>query len=470
MKKLLGETLIYGIGAILPRVIVFILNPLYIHFIAPEEFAQFTSLYALISFVNILLTFGFETAYFRFSAEKGEEKKTFNTSFWFVAFNALLFLLVCLLFTTPIANLLGYESTPEYIRWMAWIAFLDAICIVPLAYLRFNNKPVSYSAVRVLQALIHTVFVVALFLWIPETFSKSLGMNEKVSYTFFSNLIGSLAGPLLLLPILLKVRFKFDFTLFRRMFSYAWPVMIAGFAFMINENLDKAMQIYKIPPEDAGAYGGCYKLAVLMTLVVTAYRMGIEPFFFKKMNDENAKDTYAKVTEYFTYFASIMALGIIANISWLKQLFIPNATYWSALDIIPVIVIANLFFGIYYNLSTWYKVTDRTVFGTYISWIGAIFTLVLNFLLLEKYGFMVSAYVTLGAYFLMMVLSYFLGQKYYPIPYAKGKIAGTLVLLVALSFLSYKIFNANVWIGNIIFIIFTALILLREKGALIRMK
>ncbi len=464
MKKLLGETLIYGMGAILPRIIVFILNPLYIHFIAPEAFAQFTSLYALISFVNILLTFGFETAYFRFSAEKDQEQKTFNTSFWFVAINALVFLALCLVFTTPLSNYLGYAQTPEYIQWMAWIAFLDAICIVPLAYLRFNNKPVTYSAVRVLQALVHTVFVIALFLWIPASFSEGLGMKEKVSYTFFSNLIGSLAGVLLLVPILLKVKFSFDFTLFKRMFSYAWPVMIAGIAFMINENLDKAMQYYKIPPEEAGAYGGCYKLAVLMTLVVTAYRMGIEPYFFKQMNDKNAKFTYAKITEYFTYFASIMAMGIIANVGWLKQLFIPNSSYWIALDIIPIIIIANLFFGIYYNLSTWYKVTDRTVVGTYISWIGALFTLVLNLLLLEKYGFMVSAYVTLGAYFLMMVLSYFLGQKYYPIPYNIKKIGFTILLLIVGSFVSYEIFNANFWIGNIIFIIFTVLILYRERS------
>ncbi len=464
MKKLLSETLIYGLGAILPRVIVFLLNPLYINFINPDEFAQFTNLYAIISFVNIILTFGFETAYFRFAAEKGMERKTFNTSFWFVASNAAIFLALCLFFTTPIASFMGYGATPEYIRWMAWIAFLDAICIIPFAYLRFHNKPITYSIIRVAQSVLHTVFVVALFLWIPRAFSKQLGLEHNVSFTFYSNLIGSLFGVILLLPILLKVRFEFVKSLFKRMIRYAWPVMIAGLAFMINENLDKAMQIYMIPEEDAGAYGGAYKLAVLMTLVVTAYRMGIEPYFFKQMNEVNAKQTYATITEYFTYFASIMALGIIANISWLKTLFIPNPAYWKAVDIIPIIIVANLFFGLYYNLSTWYKVTDRTLFGTYISWIGALFTLVLNFLFLKTYGFMVSAYVTLGAYFLMMVLSYFLGQKYYPIPYPTRKICLTLGALVVLSFISYEIFNASVWVGNGIFFIFTLTILLTQKG------
>ena len=466
MKKLLSETLIYGLGAILPRVIVFLLNPLYINFINPGEFAQFTNLYALISFVNIFLTFGFETAYFRFAAEKDMEKKTFNTSFWFVAINAAIFLAICLLFTQSIAGFMDYGSTPEYIRWMAWIAFFDAVCIIPFAYLRFHNKPIVYSVIRVAQSLIHTVFVIALFLWIPREVSKSMGLTHNVSFTFYSNLIGSLFGIIMLLPILLKVRFEFVGSLFKRMIKYAWPVMIAGLAFMINENLDKAMQLYLIPAEDAGAYGGAYKLAVLMTLFVTAYRMGIEPYFFKQMNEVNAKETYAKITEYFTYFASCMALGLIANISWLKTLFIPNASYWTAVDIIPIIIVANLFFGIYYNLSTWYKVTDRTLFGTYISWIGALFTLVLNFLFLKEYGFMVSAYVTLGAYFLMMVLSYFLGQKYYPIPYPTRRICLTLAGLIGLSFVSYQLFNANLWIGNGIFLIFTFSILYSQRGLL----
>lgn len=452
----------------MPRVIVFLLNPLYIKFIDSDEFAKFTSLYAIISFVNIFLTFGFETAFFRFSSEKGQERKTFNTSFWFLAFSGTLFLALVLLFTMPIASSLGYIETPEYIRWLSWIAFFDVLCVIPFAYLRYHNRPIAYSVIRVLQSLFQTGIVIALFLWIPRNISLDLGLKQNVSYTFYSNLLGSLLGVILLLPVILKVRWEFDFTLFKRMFRYAYPVMIAGFAFMVNENLDKALQIYLIDPALAGAYGGCYKLAVLMTLFVTAYRLGIEPFFFKQMQSENAPETYAKITEYFTYFAAVMAMGIIANISWLKLLFIPNASYWAALDIIPIIVIANLFFGIYYNLSTWYKVTDRTWVGTIISWLGAILTIVLNLVLLKKYGFMVSAYVTLGAYFVMMVLSYFLGQKYYPIPYNIQKISLTLVGLVLLSYISYQLFNANVWIGNGIFMIFTLAILYSERALINR--
>lgn len=181
------------------------------------------------------------------------------------------------------------------------------------------------------------------------------------------------------------------------------------------------------------------------------------------MQNENAKITYAKVTEYFTFFASIVAMGIIANISWLKTLFIPNKSYWTAIDIIPIIVIANLCFGIYYNLSTWYKVTDRTKIGTVISWAGALITIILNVVLLKKFGFMVSAWTTLAAYFTMMVLSYFLGQKYYPIHYRIKNISLCLILLVVFSYVSYKLFNANFWIGNLLFLIFTAIIVYSER-------
>lgn len=452
----------------MPRIILFILNPLYINHIDASSFAQFSNLYAIVSFVNIFLSFGFETAFFRFSADKENETKTFNTAFLFLFGLSSLFLISVFFFNQPIANFLGYEKNPEYILWFALIAFFDNLCVIPFAWLRFHNKPIKYSAVRVVQSLFQTIIVIAFFLWIPANVLAKFGMVEKVSYPFYANLAGSVFGALLLLPIILKVRFHFAGALFFKMLKYSWPIMVAGFAFMVNENFDKAIQFSFINETDAGAYGGSYKLAVLMTLFVTAYRMGIEPYFFKQMKNANAKITYAKVTEYFSFFASIVALGIIANVSWLKHLFIPNKSYWVAIDIIPIIVLANLCFGIYYNLSTWYKVTDRTAFGTLISWVGAIVTIVLNLVFLKKYGFMISAWVTLLAYFIMMVLSYFLGQKFYPIPYRVKKIAFFLVLLMAFSIITVKIFNYNFWLSNSLFIIYTAILIYSEKDFLMR--
>lgn len=410
-----------------------------------------------------MLTFGFETSFFRFSTEKENEKKSFDTSFWFIFGLAAVFLISILIFSAPLSVILDYAKNPEFLRWFAMIAFLDAICVIPFAWLRFHNMPIKYSVIRVASILVQTVSVIALFIFVPTSTSKKLGLDGQVSYPFISNLLGSLATFVLLLPIILKVKFRFSKELFSRMIKYSWPIMIAGLAFQVNENYDKITQYYNISKADAGAYGGCYKLAVLMTLFVTAYRMGIEPYFFKQMNNENAKNNYAKVTEYFSFFASIVAMGIIANISWLKVIFITDHSYWTAMDIVPIIVIANLCFGIYYNLSTWYKVTDRTHFGTLISWFGAGVTIVLHLLFLQKYGFMVSAWVTLIAYFSMMVLSYFLGQKYYPIPYRIKKISFFLVLLMVFSFISVKYFNYNVWLSNILFFIYSGILLYSEK-------
>ena len=410
-----------------------------------------------------MLTFGFETSFFRFSTEKENEKKSFDTSFWFIFGLAAVFLISILIFSAPLSVILDYAKNPEFLRWFAMIAFLDAICVIPFAWLRFHNMPIKYSVIRVASILVQTISVIALFIFVPTSTSEKIGLDGQVSYPFISNLLGSLATFVLLLPIILKVKFRFSKELFSRMIKYSWPIMIAGLAFQVNENYDKITQYYNISKADAGAYGGCYKLAVLMTLFVTAYRMGIEPYFFKQMNNENAKNNYAKVTEYFSFFASIVAMGIIANISWLKVIFITDHSYWTAMDIVPIIVIANLCFGIYYNLSTWYKVTDRTHFGTLISWFGAGLTIVLHFLFLKKYGFMVSAWVTLIAYFSMMVLSYFLGQKYYPIPYRVKKISFFLVLLMVFSFISVKYFNYNVWLSNILFLIYSGILLYSEK-------
>lgn len=463
MKKLLNETIIYGIGAILPRIIIVLLNPLYIHYISNDDFAKFGNLYAAISFVNIVLSFGFETAFFRFSSDKENEKKTFYTSYWFLFLLSAVFLAACLIFNQPIADKMGYSENPEYIKWFAWIAFFDNLCVIPFAWLRYNNKPIKYSAVRIGQSVLQTLSVIALFTVIPQTVSKDFGLTEPVSYPFYTNLISSFAGFLLLLPIALKVKFQFTKDLFLKMIKYAWPIMIAGLAFMFNENFDKYIQFYKITKSEAGSYAGCYKIAVLMTLFVTAYRMGIEPYFFKQMQNENAKLTYAKVTEYFTFFASVVAMGIIANASWIKAILVPNKTYWIAIDIVPIIVIANLCFGIYYNFSTWYKVTDRTFFGTIISWLGAAITIVLNLIFLKEYGFMVSAWVTFAAYFIMMITSYLLGQKYYPIPYRIGKMSLFLLLLGIFSYAIINIFDYNFWISNLLFAVYTALMVYTEK-------
>lgn len=465
-RRLFSETVIYGVGSILPRLINFALVPLYTDKINAEEFSKFAQLYALVAFVNIVLTCGFETAYFRYSADKNLSGKVFHTSFWFVFANALAFLLGMYVFNIPIANFFEYQEYPEYLKYFAWIAFFDAICMVPFAYLRFTNKPIQYSAIKVFQGVFQTLIILAFFYLIPETFLQNIGLKEKVSYPFVANVIAAFSGVLLLLPIIRQVRFYFNRELFRKMFRYAFPVMLAGLAFTTNENLDKLVLRGMINEADAGAYAGCYKIATLMILMVTAYRMGVEPFFFKKAQDEDARKTYADIMQYFVIFCGFAVVALLGNLSWIKELMIRDEAYWVAMPIVPIIVIANYFFGIYYNLSTWYKVTDKTYVGTVVSWIGAGLTILLNLVLIPIIGFMASAWATLAAYGTMMVISYFWGQKSYKIPYKTRKILFYMVLSVVLGLLGYYFLDNNFWIGNLCAIIYIAIAIFIEKKSL----
>ncbi|MBA5628849.1 lipopolysaccharide biosynthesis protein [Moheibacter lacus] len=465
-KKLLSETVIYGIGSILPRLINFALIPLYTDKIDTEEFAMFAQLYALVAFVNIVLTCGFETAYFRYSADKNLSGKVFHTSFWFVFVNALVFLIGMHIFNVPIAKLFDYQNHPEYLNYFAWVAFFDAICMVPFAFLRFTNKPIKYSAIKVFQGVFQTLIILAFFYLVPENILQKIGLTEKVSYPFVANVIAAFSGILLLSPILKQVRFYFNWDLFKTMFRYAFPIMLAGLAFTTNENLDKLVLRGMISDEEAGAYAGCYKIATLMILMVTAYRLGIEPFFFKKAQEENAKKTYADIMLYFVIFCGFAVVALIGNLSWIKSLLIRNEEYWVAIKIVPIIVIANFFFGIYYNLSTWYKVTDKTYVGTVVSWIGAGLTIVLNLILIPIIGFMASAWATLIAYGSMMVISYFWGQKSYKIPYKSRKILFYMILSIGLGILAYNVLDNNFWVGNLCVMIYIALAIFIEKSSL----
>lgn len=465
-KKLLSETVIYGIGAILPRLINFALTPLYTDQIDAAQFSKFAQLYSLVAFVNIVLTFGFETAYFRFSANKNFSGKVYHTSFLFVLCNALAFLLGMYVFNVPIANLFDYQDHPEYLVWFAWIAFFDAVCMVPFAFLRFMGKPIKYSAIKVFQGIFQTLIILVFFFWIPEECLVKIGLEEKVSYPFFANLIAAFSGILLLSPIILKVRFYFNWELFKKMFHYAYPVMFAGLAFVTNENLDNLLLRDMIDESEAGAYAGCYKIATLMILMVTAYRMGVEPFFFKQAQETDAKRTYADVMLYFVIFCGLAIVGLMANLDWIKHLLIRDEDYWVALQIVPIVAIANFFFGIYYNLSTWYKVTDKTYVGTIISWIGAGLTIAFNIIFIPIIGFMASAWATLLAYGTMMIVSYFWGQKFYRIPYKTKKIGLYVVMSVVFALTNYYLFNSSIIIGNCLLLIYIAIAIFIEKSSL----
>lgn len=468
-KKLFSETIIYGIGSILPRLIIFALNPFIIDKTSNTDYSMFGQLYAAVSFLNVILTFGFETAFFRYATEKSIYQKVFNTSFWFMVATSSIMIILLYIFLQPLADLANYTEYPEYLLWFGWIAFFDTICVIPFAVLRFNNRPILYSAIKVFQNVFQAVFTIVLLFYVSESVMINLGFENPISYPFIANLIASILGVLLLLGVIKQVQFKFDKPLFKTMFMYGYPIMIAGLGYILNENFDKLIQRNLISEADAGSYAACYKLATLMTLFVTAYRMGIEPFFFKVAKKGDAKQTYANILFFFSIICNIVLLGILGNIEWIKKIFIPNSTYWNALDIVPIILVANLFFGIYYNLSTWYKVTDRTNVGTIISLIGGAITILLNITLLPKYGFMVSAWTTFLAYGVMMIISFIWGQKAYKIPYKTGKIVLYMSVAIIFSSVNYYLLDSNLLIGNLLLISYIALLFFAEKTAILKL-
>ncbi len=465
-KRLLSETVIYGLGSILPKLIYFALNPLFTTKINTAEFSKFGQLYALVAFVNVILTMGFETAYFRYSADKNISHRVFHTAFWFVAINAITFLIAVYLFQIPIAKVFDYNENPEYIMFFGLMAFFDAICMVPFAYLRFTNQPIKYTTIKIGQNLFQVGLVLAFFFLIPIDFMEAIGMEHNVSYPFVANVIGSFFGVVLLYPIISKVRLFFDWKLFKKMFNYGYPIMIAGLAFVTNENLDKILLRDMIDQSEAGAYNGCYKIATIMILLVTAYRLGVEPFFFKKAADSDAKKSYADVMLYFVIFCGFAMVALLGNLDWIKKLIIPNPDYWIAMKIVPIVVIANFFFGVYYNLSTWYKVTDKTYVGTIVSWTGAVATIVFNIVFIPIIGFIASAWATLIAYGLMMVISYFWGQNSYKIPYKTRKILLYMTMSVGFGLLAYNFSEKSFIIGNIFVLAYVGIVYTIEKSSL----
>ncbi|GGE87999.1 polysaccharide biosynthesis protein [Chishuiella changwenlii] len=449
---------------------MFALNPFIIDKTSNTDFSIFGQLYAAVSFLNVILTFGFETAFFRYATEEGLYQKVLNTSFWFMVITSSTMMVLLYLFLEPLAEYANYKDNPEYLLWFGWIAFFDALCVIPFAVLRFKGRPILYAGIKVFQNVFQAIFTIVLLYYVSKEFMVNLGFNNTISYPFITNLIASILGIILLIGVIRHIQFKFDKPLFKTMFMYGYPIMIAGLGYILNENFDKLVQRNLIDEASAGSYAACYKIATLMTLFVTAYRMGIEPFFFKVAKKGDAKQTYANILFFFSIICNIVILGILANIHWIKKIFIPDSSFWSALDIVPIILIANLFFGIYYNLSTWYKVTDKTNIGTVISLIGGALTVILNLVLLPIYGFIASAWITLIAYGIMMVISYIWGQKVYPIPYKVNKIVLYMGVAIALAWTNYFILNSNLIIGNLILIAYIAFIAFAERNTLKKLR
>ncbi|MDT0649274.1 oligosaccharide flippase family protein [Autumnicola edwardsiae] len=468
LKRFFQDTIIYGFATVLPRLMNFILVPLHTEYLGPAGYSVNTTFYVWATFFNVILTYGMETAFFRFFSHSEEKGKVFSTSFLTLSCTTVIFFVLVFIFRGSITTLVDLQ--PVYFNYLLGILALDTLVVIPFAYLRATNRPLKFALVKVLNILV-VVILNFYFFWFvsefpqlaPDLILSNYSEVDKVGYIFIANLAASAVTFLILVPYFFRTRVDFSMTILKQMWKYGWPVMVAGLAFVINENLDKLLLKEMISDEVMGAYAGCYKLAVFMMIFIQAFRMGAEPFFFNHSKQDNAKETYATILEYFVIAGSLILVVLVVYIDFFKQLVIRDEEYWFTIAIVPVILLANLFMGIYHNLAVWYKLTDKTRMGMYISLFGAVVTVLFNVLLIPVIGFMAAAWATLAAYGSMMLISFFLGRRYYPVPYNLKKIGMYLLISIGLCVISFKFFRENYLAGSSFVILFLLITFFNER-------
>jgi len=468
IKRLAGETVLYGLGSIFPRMLNFLLLPLHtIDMFSKAEYGEITKLYAFVGVINIVYMFGMETAYFRFATKQGADaKRIFNlaqTSVVIIS-GAITFLLIA--FATPITASLQISNS-QFVTWLALTMLVDAIVAIPFARLRLEKKPLVFATAKILNVL---VLVGLNYYFLKISFDPEVG----VGYVFLANLIANACFLLFFVKTLFSWRPAWDKSLSPQMFHYAYPVMITGVAGMINEMFSRTMLDWRLPEnfyaditskEAGGIFGVSYKFAVFMNLGIQAFRYAAEPFFFSNAQDKNSPALFAKVNHYFIITCCVVLLGIGINLDLVK--YFTGENFWLGMSIVPVLLLAYLFLGIYYNISIWFKVTDKTYYGTVITVIGAVITIAGNYILIPMYGFMGSAVAALLCYASMAIICYWLGQRNYPIPYSVGRDVGYIILTYSILSIVNKIVIDNQWLSFgfhvMVIIVFLGFIYLVER-------
>ena len=451
LKSLAKQTAIYGTPTILGRVLNYLLVPLHTYiFTNPSAYGVVADMYARVALLLVLLTYGMETAFFRFSEMESDKNRVFSTAITSLVTTTSVFILFGLIFSQSIANVLQYPNHPEYIRWFIIIVGLDAIGTIPFARLRANNRPYLFAGIKITNIIINVLFNV-FFLWFcpfmikhgiaTSLFSAIYNPEIGIGYIFIANLIASIAQTILLLFTCRGLKFVWDMPLLKRMLSYALPLLILGLAGIVNETIDRLM-IKNLSSNDinmamhnVGVYSACFKIAVIMNLFIQAFRYSAEPFFFSSYKQKDAKEGYAAVMTYFTIACTFIFLATMMYIDFIK--YFTSKNYHEALAVVPIILLAYMFLGICFNLSIWYKLTGQTRYGAYITVGGALITLIVNWTLIPVIGYIAAAWGHLITYVAMCAASYFIGQKFYPVQYNVKKMGfyiGISLLLFALSY------------------------------------
>jgi O-antigen/teichoic acid export membrane protein len=485
IKKLAGQTAIYGLGTLVPRLLNYFLVPLYTRLFLEDEYGIITELSSYIAFFFVVLLYGMETAFFRYAVKVGNAKKVFSTSLISVITTSLLFVFAVIFFIGPISSFLKYPNHKDLIIYSAIIVAIDAYTSIQFAYLRQQNRPLLFSAIRIISVVVN-VGLNLYFIWLCDALYRSNPQSPllffynpqfRIGYVFVATLISSIITALLLSPQLFGLRFAMDINLLKQMLLYAFPLLIVGIAGMINEVWDKILFKYllnvpagTVDPESyimgqLGIYGANYKLAVLMTLFVQMFRFAAEPFFFNQSKEGNAKQVYADVMRYFIIFGLIIFLGVTLYIDIFKYFIGPK--HWEGLYIVPLILMANLLMGIFFNLSIWYKLQDLTKYGAMIAIGGAVVTVIMNILLVPAFSYLGAAWGHVSCYLFMVLLSYFQGQKYFPIRYDLKSISIYFVLAIVLFGVNYYVkfdkLTVHLFVSSLLMIVFLGYVYTNEK-------
>ena len=451
LKKLASQTAVYGLSTILPRFLNYWLVPFYTYkFTNPAEFGINTEIYAYISFLNVILTYGMETAFFSFVNKSENKNVVYSTALISLLSTSTLFLLIGLVSSNFIAVKLDYANNVNFIQWMVLIIASDAIMAIPFARLRAEQKAIKFAVIKIANILVNIAVNIFFIHFCKNAYendlvtqtTSSLGSlyNPQIGigYAFLANLIANLFSMILLTKEFMGFKFTFDKELWLKMIKYALPLLVVGLAGMINETFDRIILKKLLPEEigmhELGVYGACYKISILMTIFIQAFKFAADPFFFSHAKNEDSRKLNALVMKYFIIFCSFLFLATMMNIGWIKYIVSPN--YWAGLNVVPILLLANLFLGIYFNLSVWYKLTGQTKFGAYITLLGATITLSINFIFIPRYSFTAAAWATLISYGSMMVVSYFLSQKYYKTNYNLRSFVFFLGFALAFYFIS----------------------------------
>ena len=480
LKRLTGETAIYGIPSIVGKFLNWWLNPYWTYiFLKQSQMGEIINIYSYVAFLVVILTYGMETGYFRFASREKDKNGVFSTSFISIIVTTLSFLLFVFTFKDGIAEFIKVAAHPEYILIMAITVGLDVISAIPFAKLRMDQRPIRFAVIKIVNIALNiffNIFFLSILPFLLKKFPRSFiadiyDENFGIGYVFLSNMIASAVTFVMLIPYF-RMKIKFDFSLWKRMILYSFPILIVGITGIVNMQIDKIliprlMPIESDPMGQLGVYGSNFKLAVLLNMFIQAFRFAFEPFFFNQKEDGDTKKMYALILKYFSILGLIIFLGLSTFVDLLKQLI--ASQYHEGVKIIPIVLLANFFMGVYFTLSLWYKLSDKTKYGAYMGIIGSVITVAINLIFIPSIGYMASAIAVLSCFFVMTVLSYLLGRKFYPIPYDLKNFFFYLILSVLLFVVYWTLRTPEkplFWLSTLINLLFLFVVYYKERKEL----